>query len=141
MLLICFREPELEDYVWDIYQQSVPMSTYLVAFVVCDFVHLSSGNFAVWARSDAISSARYALDVGPKILKYLEQFFDIKYPLPKMDMIALPDFSAGAMENWGLITYRETAMLYEENVSANSNKQRVVTVVAHELGNLQLGTF
>lgn len=134
-------EPGLEDYVWDIYQQSVPMSTYLVAFVVCDFVTLKSGNFAVWARSDAISSARYALDVGPKILKYLEQFFDIKYPLPKMDMIALPDFSAGAMENWGLITYRETAMLYEENVSANSNKQRVVTVVAHELAHQWFGNL
>lgn len=134
-------EHGLEDYVWDIYQQSVPMSTYLVAFVVCDFVHLSSGNFAVWTRSDAISSARYALDVGPKILKYLEQFFDIEYPLPKMDMIALPDFSAGAMENWGLITYRETAMLYEENVSANSNKQRVVTVVAHELAHQWFGNL
>ncbi|XP_062535538.1 aminopeptidase N [Armigeres subalbatus] len=134
-------EPGLEDYVWDVYEQSVPMSTYLVAFVVCDFIHLSSGNFAVWTRSDAISSARYALDVGPKILKYLEQFFDIKYPLPKMDMIALPDFSAGAMENWGLITYRETAMLYEENVSANSNKQRVVTVVAHELAHQWFGNL
>ncbi|XP_058813856.1 aminopeptidase N [Topomyia yanbarensis] len=134
-------EDGLEDYMWDVYQQSVPMSTYLVAFVVCDFVNLSSNNFAVWARSDAISSARYALDVGPQILKYLEQFFDIKYPLPKMDMIALPDFSAGAMENWGLITYRETAMLYEENVSANSNKQRVVTVVAHELAHQWFGNL
>ncbi|XP_055523948.1 aminopeptidase N [Wyeomyia smithii] len=134
-------EEGLEDYVWDVYQQSVPMSTYLVAFVVCDFVNLTSNNFAVWARSDAISSARYALEVGPKILKYLEQFFDIKYPLPKMDMIALPDFSAGAMENWGLITYRETAMLYEENVSANSNKQRVVTVVAHELAHQWFGNL
>ncbi|XP_055618476.1 aminopeptidase N [Toxorhynchites rutilus septentrionalis] len=134
-------ENGLEEYVWDNYQQSVPMSTYLVAFVVCDFDHLATGNFAVWARSDAMTSARYALDVGPKILKYLEQFFDIKYPLPKMDMIALPDFSAGAMENWGLITYRETAMLYEENVSANSNKQRVVTVVAHELAHQWFGNL
>lgn len=117
------------------------MSTYLVAFVVCDFVNQTSGNFSVWTRSDAVTSARYALEVGPKILKYLEQFFDIKYPLPKMDMIALPDFSAGAMENWGLITYRETAMLYEENVSANSNKQRVVTVVAHELAHQWFGNL
>jgi aminopeptidase N len=82
------------------------MSTYLVAFVVCDFVSKSNGNFTVWARGDAIRSAEYALSIGPKILKHLEEFFDIKYPLPKVDMIALPDFSAGAMENWGLITYR-----------------------------------
>lgn len=82
------------------------MSTYLVAFVVCDFVSQTSGNFSVWTRSGAIKSAKYALDVGPKMLKFMEQFFGIDFPLPKIDMIALPDFSAGAMENWGLITYR-----------------------------------
>uniref|UniRef100_A0A182R8C8 Aminopeptidase N n=1 Tax=Anopheles funestus TaxID=62324 RepID=A0A182R8C8_ANOFN len=134
-------EPELSGYVWDVYQQSVPMSTYLVAFVVCDYQNLSDGNFAVWARGDAIGSARYALSVGPKLLKFLEDFFHIDYPLPKVDMIALPDFSAGAMENWGLITYRETAMLYEENVSAISNKQHVITVVAHELAHQWFGNL
>ncbi|XP_053660803.1 aminopeptidase N-like [Anopheles marshallii] len=134
-------EPELQGYVWDVYQQSVPMSTYLVAFVVCDYQNLTAGNFAVWARADAISSARYALSVGPKLLKFLEDFFHIDYPLPKVDMIALPDFSAGAMENWGLITYRETAMLYEENVSAISNKQHVITVVAHELAHQWFGNL
>ncbi|XP_052869863.1 aminopeptidase N [Anopheles cruzii] len=135
------KEPELRGYVWDVYQQSVPMSTYLVAFVVCDYVNISSGNFSVWARADAIRSARYALSVGPKLLKFLEGFFHIDYPLPKLDMIALPDFSAGAMENWGLITYRETAMLYEENVSAISNKQHVITVVAHELAHQWFGNL
>ncbi|XP_050068381.1 aminopeptidase N [Anopheles maculipalpis] len=134
-------EPELQGYVWDVYQQSVPMSTYLVAFVVCDYHNLTSGNFAVWARADAIGSASYALSVGPKLLKFLEDFFHIEYPLPKVDMIALPDFSAGAMENWGLITYRETAMLYEENVSAISNKQHVITVVAHELAHQWFGNL
>lgn len=82
------------------------MSTYLLAFVVSDFVNKSSGIFSVWTRSEALRSAQYALDVAPKILKYWETFFDIKYPLPKVDMIALPDFTAGAMENWGLITFR-----------------------------------
>uniref|UniRef100_A0A182Q4G3 Aminopeptidase N n=1 Tax=Anopheles farauti TaxID=69004 RepID=A0A182Q4G3_9DIPT len=135
------REPDLQGYVWDVYQESVPMSTYLVAFVVCDYHNLTSGNFAVWARADAIGSARYALSVGPRLLKFLEDFFHIDYPLPKVDMIALPDFSAGAMENWGLITYRETAMLYEENVSAISNKQHVITVVAHELAHQWFGNL
>lgn len=82
------------------------MSTYLVAYSISDFKKLSNGNFSVWARQDAIQSAAYALSVGPKILKFLEEFFDLRFPLPKMDMIALPDFQAGAMENWGLITYR-----------------------------------
>uniref|UniRef100_A0A182NCK3 Aminopeptidase N n=1 Tax=Anopheles dirus TaxID=7168 RepID=A0A182NCK3_9DIPT len=134
-------ESNLQGYVWDVYQESVPMSTYLVAFVVCDYHNLTLGNFAVWARADAIGSARYALSVGPKLLKFLEEFFHIDYPLPKVDMIALPDFSAGAMENWGLITYRETAMLYEENVSAISNKQHVITVVAHELAHQWFGNL
>lgn len=71
------------------------MSTYLLAFVVSDFESLSDGNFRVWARPEAIESARYALEVGPKVLKFFEQYFNISYPLPKLDMIALPDFSAG----------------------------------------------
>lgn len=88
----------VDGYVWDIYQQSVPMSTYLVAFVVSDFVTKSNGNnFSVWARKDAIRSVGYALQVGPKALNFLEDFFGIKYPLPKTDMIAIPDFAFGAM--------------------------------------------
>ena len=54
-------------------------------------------------------------------------------------MIAIPDFAAGAMENWGLITYRETALLYKDGVSANSNKQRIAMVVSHELAHQWFG--
>lgn len=129
------------NYILDIYEESIPMSTYLVAFVVCDYKNLSDGNFAVWARPDAIHSARYALSVGVRVLSYLEQFFNLSYPLPKVDMVALPDFSSGAMENFGLITYRETAMLYEEGVSAANNKQRVAIVVAHELAHQWFGNL
>jgi len=82
------------------------MSTYLVAFVVSEFSHKDNGTFSVWTRRDAIQQADYALQVGPAILKYFEQYFQIPFPLPKIDMVALPDFAAGAMENWGLITYR-----------------------------------
>ncbi|GAB0097812.1 Aminopeptidase [Sergentomyia squamirostris] len=131
------------DYVWDIYGESVPMSTYLVAFVVCDFANETdaTGDVRVWARPEAIKSAQYALASGPRILKYLERFFNLSYPLDKLDMIALPDFSAGAMENFGLITYRETAMLFEEGISAISNKQRVATVIAHELAHQWFGNL
>lgn len=88
----------VDGYKWDIYEESVPMSTYLVAFVICDFVTKSNGkNFAVWARKDAIRSIDYALTVGPKTLSFLEDFFGIEYPLPKTDMIAIPDFAFGAM--------------------------------------------
>lgn len=81
--------------MWDEFQESVPMSTYLLAFVVSDFKSLSDGRFSVWARPEAIESARYALEVGPKILKFYENYYNVPYPLPKLDMIALPDFSAG----------------------------------------------
>lgn len=117
------------------------MSTYLVAFVVSDYKSLKDGNFAVWARADAIHSAKYALSFGVRVLSFLEKFFSLSYPLPKVDMVALPDFSSGAMENFGLITYRETAMLFEEGVSAASNKQRVAIVVAHELAHQWFGNL
>uniref|UniRef100_A0A1B0DCY6 Aminopeptidase n=1 Tax=Phlebotomus papatasi TaxID=29031 RepID=A0A1B0DCY6_PHLPP len=137
------RRDDDPDYLWDIYEESVPMSTYLVAFVVCDFANQtdSTGTVGVWARQDAIKSTNYALSIAPRILNYFERFFNISYPLDKLDMIALPDFSAGAMENFGLITYRETAMLYEEGISAISNKQRVATVIAHEISHQWFGNL
>ncbi|XP_052123290.1 aminopeptidase N-like, partial [Frankliniella occidentalis] len=132
-------------YVWDHYEESVPMSTYLVAFAVTDFESrrssMRNGTFAVWTRSEAVDQAKYALEIGPRVLEYFEKYFNIRYPLPKMDMMALPDFAAGAMENWGLITYREIAMLYQEGVSMTSNKQQVATVVAHELAHQWFGNL
>lgn len=57
--------------------------------------------FKIWARRDAIEQVEYAKEIGPKVLRFFEKTFKAPYPLPKMDMIAIPDFSAGAMENWG----------------------------------------
>ncbi|XP_066591926.1 aminopeptidase N [Prorops nasuta] len=130
-------------YLWDNYETSVPMSTYLVAFIVSDFEMLQSEakNFRVWARKEAIEQSRYCLSIGPRILSFFEDYFKIKFPLPKMDMVALPDFAAGAMENWGLITYREATMLYQEGVSTNGNKKRVAEVVAHELAHQWFGNL
>lgn len=64
---------------------------------------LSLPNIALKSKH---SFFRFAVEIGPMILKYYEKFFGIEYPLPKVDMVAIPDFSSGAMENWGLITYR-----------------------------------
>ncbi|XP_041970212.1 aminopeptidase N [Aricia agestis] len=137
------REPHdtLKNYTWDHYAESLPMSTYLVAFVVTDFGNITDNNFAVWARKEALSSASYALEIGPKILQFLEDYYKIKFPLPKIDMIALPDFKAGAMENWGLLTFREIAMLYEPGVSPTTSKARVASVVAHEIAHQWFGNL
>lgn len=135
------------DYVWDIFKQSVPMSTYLIAFLVSEFdmkkaeIGKSKTLFRVWSRPQALAQAEYARKIGPTILDHFEDFFKTKFPLPKQDMVALPDFSAGAMENWGLITYRETAMLYQPGVSSEVNKQRVAIVVSHELAHQWFGNL
>lgn len=88
-----------------------------------------------------VLQVEYAKYIGPKVLKFYENYFDVKFPLPKVDMIAIPDFSAGAMENWGLVTYRETALLYSPNVSSASAQHRVASVIAHELAHQWFGNL
>lgn len=137
-----------ENWIWDHFDVSVPMSTYLVAYSVNEFEYRERSiqmkrnvNFKIWARPDAINQVEYALDIGPRVLKHYEEYFDVEFPLPKMDMIAIPDFSAGAMENWGLVTYRETALLYHPNISSAASKHRVAEVVAHELAHQWFGNL
>ncbi|KAK3602013.1 hypothetical protein CHS0354_027016 [Potamilus streckersoni] len=132
--------------VADIYNTTEKMSTYLLAFIICDFQKKSKITehgieYGAWARLEYIDQVDLALDIGTKVITNYENYFDIRFPLPKQDMIAIPDFAAGAMENWGLITYRETAMLFEEGVAAEKNKQRVATVIAHELAHQRIFKF
>ncbi|KAI9580704.1 hypothetical protein GQX74_013205 [Glossina fuscipes] len=136
---------DMTDYVWSIFEESVPMSTYLVAFAVHDFAYKSSGDanvmFRTWSRPEAIDQCNYASKVGPKILKFYEHIFAIPYPLKKLDQFAAPDLGAGAMENWGLITYREAALLFAENVSSETSRQRIADVIAHELAHQWFGNL
>ncbi|KAJ0170678.1 hypothetical protein K1T71_013450 [Dendrolimus kikuchii] len=138
---------EKSSFVWDQFEKSVPMSTYLVAYVVSKFVYvesppgLSTTKFRIWARKDSLQQTAYAALIGPKVLTFFEQYFNVSFPLPKQDMIAIPDFSAGAMENWGLITYRETALLYENGRSSFISKQRIASVIAHELAHQWFGNL
>ncbi|XP_064596081.1 endoplasmic reticulum aminopeptidase 2-like [Liolophura sinensis] len=130
----------------DKFETSVKMSTYLVAFVVCDFANLTdytkSGVMVrVFAPTDVIQQARFALDTAIQILDHYDTFFGIKYPLPKQDLIAIPDFAAGAMENWGLITYRTTSILYDPGESSTASQQWVAIVVAHELAHQWFGNL
>jgi len=94
------------------------MSTYLVAYMVSDFAYIESDSrddevkFRIIARKDAVDQTELAKNAGPLVLKYYEDYFDEKFPLSKQDMVAIPDFSAGAMENWGLVTYRYAQLIF-----------------------------
>ncbi|XP_043064908.1 aminopeptidase N-like [Drosophila ficusphila] len=136
----------LPDYIWTEFQESLPMSTYLVVYSVNDFSHklssLPNGPlFRTWARPNAIDQCNYASEFGPQVLMFYEQLFGIGFPLPKMDQIAIPDFSAGAMENWGLVSYTETSLLYSPEHSTQIDKLRITNIVAHELAHQWFGNL
>lgn len=122
------------------------MSTYLLAFVVgeLDYIegHTSDGVLVrVYTPLGESEKGRFALDVGIKTLTILSEYFDEKYPLPKLDMVAIPDFSAGAMENWGLVTYRTMYLLYDEKESSLDAKQNIAYIVGHELAHQWFGNL
>jgi puromycin-sensitive aminopeptidase len=121
------------------------MSTYLVAFVVGELEYREKRNkrgvlFRTYALRDQIENSHFALDVAVKALDFYEAYYDIPFPLPKCDFVALPDFASGAMENWGLITFREQTLLVDEHTSV-STKQYVAIVVAHELTHQWFGNL
>jgi puromycin-sensitive aminopeptidase len=126
------------------FEASPRMSTYLVVMVVGDLasVEATSSNgtlVRVFATRGKEEQGRFALENSLRILDYMNDYFGIDYPLPKMDHLAIPDFAAGAMENWGAITYRETALLFDPQNSAAQSRQRILEVVAHEMAHMWFG--
>lgn len=123
------------------------MSTYLLAWVTGELhrkTALTSRGVEVnvWATpAQAPASLDFALDIAVHSIEFYEQYFDTPYPLPKSDHVALPDFSSGAMENWGLITYREIALLADPQTTSISSRQYIATVVAHELSHQWFGNL
>lgn len=122
------------------------MSTYLLAFIVGDFEFIESKTkdnvlVRVFVTPGKKHQAKFALDTAVKILEFYNEYFDIPYPLPVLDLIAIPDFSHGAMENWGAVTYRETALLVDPEHSSATNKQWVALVIAHELAHQWFGNL
>jgi puromycin-sensitive aminopeptidase len=126
------------------FDPSPRMSTYLVVFVVGDLASVQATSFngtlvRVFATRGKEEQGRFALENSLRILDYMNDYFGIDYPLPKMDHLAIPDFAAGAMENWGAITYRETALLFDPQNSAAQSRQRILEVVAHEMAHMWFG--
>ncbi|KHJ83984.1 peptidase family M1, partial [Oesophagostomum dentatum] len=100
------------DWITTDFVETPKMSSYLLALMVSEFEQISNSTdsgveFRIWSRKEAKNTTQYALYAGVKCLEFYEKLFKIGFPLKKQDMVALPDFSAGAMENWGLITYSE----------------------------------
>lgn len=119
------------------------MSSYLVAFLVGDF-QCTNGEqdgvaIRVCATPDKVSLTPYGVDVAKYVLHYYNNYFGIPYPLKKLDLIALPDFEAGAMENFGAITYRETDLLIDPKIATDSAKENVAIVIAHEMAHQWFG--
>lgn len=98
------------DYTWDIFQTSnVNMSTYLVAFIVSEFKsvdNLDNVILNVWGRPEVVTHGKFAQDIGIELINELQNITNINYALPKLDLVGIPDFDMGAMENWGLATFR-----------------------------------
>ncbi|XP_048097184.1 aminopeptidase N-like [Alosa alosa] len=142
-------EIEIDGEKWTVTElrSTRKMSTYLVAFVVFDFDYTGGKdlkvNIKVWARPEAIAAghAKYAETVTPKILNFYEMEFGINYPVSKLDQIALPDLVLAGMENWGLITYHESALLFVEGVSSTFDKEYIATLITHELAHQWFGNL
>ena len=121
------------------------MSTYLLYLGVGEFEYLSSKQGKVQYRivttKGNSKKGKFALDLCKKLVTSYENYFGIKYPLPKLDLIAVPDFASGAMENWGAITFRETILLYDPKTSSTQTKQHIAEVVSHELAHQWFGNL
>jgi len=142
-------EKQVEEDGWLVtsFQTTPKMSTYLLAFVVGDLhkksrLTKSGVEVNVWATPvQRPASLDFALDIATRTIDLFDEYFGVAYPLPKSDHVALPDFSSGAMENWGLITYREIALLADPATTSISSKQYIATVITHELSHQWFGNL
>ena len=126
------------------FARTMKMSTYLVAFIVGDLeatdpVDVDGTPLRIIAPPGNSNLTPFALEVGAHALRYFSEYYDIPYPGDKLDMIAIPDFAWGAMENLGCITYRETALLLDRDNATQAEMTRVADVIAHEIAHMWFG--
>lgn len=140
-------QEETNESVTTVFETTPRMSTYLLAFVV-GHMHSKSTKtdrgtvVSIWATAaQPADSLDFALDVAKKCIEFFEAYFDVPYPLAKADHVALPDFSSGAMENWGLITYRERVLLAYPGETSQSTREQIATVIAHETSHQWFGNL
>ncbi|XP_045494019.1 aminopeptidase N-like [Colias croceus] len=132
-------KPNVPGFLKYEFQDTVVQSSYLLAYLVSNFEYVSNEQdpiydvpFRVYSRPGTRNTAAFALDFGQKNMMALEKYTDLKYALPKLDKAAVPDFAAGAMENWGLVIYREVALLVTDGVTTTSTRQNIGRIICHE---------
>lgn len=142
---------DLDEHVKKVTFQKTPkVSTYLVAWACGEFEYVESFTedkyhdgkplpIRIYTTPGYSSSASLASTIAPKIIDYFSTVFKLKYPLPKLDLIAVHSFSHNGMENWGLVTYRSNALLFDEKTSNSSFKKQVCYVIAHEMAHMWFG--
>ena len=140
------RAPKTINHKLTTFEDTPRMSTYLLAFVYGELgfkeAKTASGvKVRVYATPDKVGLTDFGLDVSVRSLEFFENYFGVPYPLPKLDVIGLPDFSAGAMENWGLMTFRESVLYVDPKSSGIETKQFVCMVVAHEVSHQWFGNL
>ncbi|KAJ5577765.1 Alanine/arginine aminopeptidase [Penicillium hispanicum] len=133
------------------FEKTPVMSTYLLAWAVGDFDYVEAKTqrkyqgksipVRVYTTKGLKDQAHFALECAHRTVDYFSEIFEIEYPLPKADLLAVHEFAAGAMENWGLVTYRTTAVLFDDENSDNRYKNRIAYVVAHELAHQWFGNL
>ncbi|XP_066250976.1 membrane alanyl aminopeptidase-like [Euwallacea similis] len=137
------------NYVQSTYQLTTIMPTYLVAFAISEFTCTEGYGIdltvphRVCSRSEEAPYRDFAVEFGTSTMRAMESIFGIKFGsyMSKMDQLAIPDFASGAMENWGLVSYRETYLLWDEDNSSNSYKKSLAAVVAHEFSHSWFGNL
>ena len=140
-------EEENGDFLTTAFEKTPQMSSYLLAFVIGELhkktARTKSGvEVNVWATpAQNENTLDFALDIATRSIDFYDEYFGVKYPLPKSDHVALPDFSSGAMENWGLITYRESCLLADPELTPESSRRFIATVIAHELSHQWFGNL
>ncbi len=127
------------------FKRTPKMSTYLLFFGVGQFSYLKDTSKKTVVRVAALPGkkkySRFALSFGRKSLEFGEEYFAIPYPFPKLDLIGVPDFAFGAMENWGAITFRENLLYYSPKIASKMSKQRIAEVIAHEIAHQWFGNL
>jgi len=130
-----------------VFEPTPRMSTYLLAFVYGDMHKKtartkSNVEVNVWSTTaQPVDALDYSLDVAVKSIDFFEDYFGVPYPLAKADHVALPDFSSGAMENWGLITYRERLLVAYPGETSQSTREQIALVIAHETSHQWFGNL